>query len=112
MEQTTKKTKNIFISLCILLCVFVLAGIILTFVLKSKQAQLSDLQQQTAEVSQKFNDAKEKHDNIFGSDVSDLEITTDDLTDEYKDDYVKHEGTDENGNPYGEEGEKVIEIKK
>lgn len=110
MEQQ-KKNKIIFILLSAVICILFLFAIVQTFILKGKQNNLETLKGDAAQIEQEYNQAKEKHDNIFKSDVSDTDISTEDLTDEYLDDYIKHEGKDENGNPYGEEGEKVIEVK-
>lgn len=110
MEKLKKKNKILFIFLGVVICALFLTAIIQTFVLKNKQNSLNKLQSETAQIQEQYNEAKEKHDNIFESDISDTEISIDDLKDEYKDDYTRHEGTDENGNPYGTEGEKVIEV--
>jgi biopolymer transport protein ExbB/TolQ len=110
MEQQ-KKNKIIFILLGAVICILFLFAIVQTFILKGKQNNLEALKGDASQIEQEYNQAKEKHDNIFKSDVTDTDISADDLTDEYLDGYLKHEGKDENGNPYGEEGEKVIEVK-
>lgn len=110
MEQK-KKNKVLFMFLGAIICVLFLTAIIQTFVLKGKQNNLDQLKGDANQLEQQYNQAKEKHDNIFKSDVSDTDISTEDLTDEFIDDYIKHEGEDENGNPYGEEGEKIIVVK-
>lgn len=109
-EKKKKRIKLLFVSLSCLLCVLVITAVVQTFVLKGKQNQLSALQGDLAQVEQQLSEAKEKHDNIFSSDITDTDISPDDLNSDYKDEYIKHEGTDENGNPYGEEGEKVIVV--
>ena len=110
MEQG-KKNKLLFMFLGAIICILFLTAVIQTFVLKGRQNSLEKLKGDASQVEQQYNQAKEKHDNIFKTDVSDTDISTDDLKDEYIDEYIKHEGTDENGNPYGEEGEKVIVVK-
>ena len=110
MEQR-KKNKILFVFLGAIVCILFLVAIVQTFILKGRQNNLEQLKSDAAQIEQQYNQEKEKHDNIFKSDINDKEVTTDDLKDEYIDDYIKHEGTDENGNPYGEEGEKVIVVK-
>ena len=109
-QQKRKKNKIIFILLSVVICALFLTAIIQTFILKANQNTLNNLKDQTNQAEQEYNQAKEKHDNMFKTDITDSEVTPDDLKDEYKNEYIKHEGTDENGNPYGEDGEKVIEV--
>lgn len=80
----------------IILCVFILSGIVLTFVLKSKQENLNTLNKQNYEYSQQYQEAKDKSDYYFDEDGE--------LSDEYSDDYYRYE------EGYGNEGDKKIEI--
>lgn len=74
----------------VILCIFVLAGIVLTFVLKSKQGDLSTLNKQNYDLIQDYNEAKEK-DEYYSSD-------------DYNDDYFERE------EGYGKDGDKKIDI--
>lgn len=74
----------------VVLCIFILAGIILTFVLKSKQGDLSTLNKQNYDLIQDYNEAKEK-DEYYSSD-------------DYNDDYFERE------EGYGKDGDKRIDL--
>ena len=74
----------------IILCCFLITGIILTFVLKSKQHYLNNLNNQNSQYEQEYQQAKDK--NSYYS------------SDDYKDDYYKNEQN------YGHKGDKIIEI--
>ena len=74
----------------VILCIFVLAGIVLTFVLKSKQGDLSTLNKQNYDLIQDYNEAKEK-DEYYSSD-------------DYNDDYFERE------EGYGKDGDKRIDL--
>ncbi len=90
MENEKKKLKTMIISMSVVLCMFVLAGIVLTFVLKSKQGDLSTLNRQNYDLIQDYNEAKEK-DEYYSSD-------------DYNDDYFERE------EGYGKDGDKKIDI--
>ena len=90
MENEKKKLKIMIISMSVILCIFVLAGIVLTFVLKSKQGDLSTLNRQNYDLIQDYNEAKEK-DEYYSSD-------------DYNDDYFERE------EGYGKDGDKKIDI--
>lgn len=90
MENEKKRLKIMIISMSVILCIFVLAGIVLTFVLKSKQGDLSTLNKQNYDLIQDYNEAKEK-DEYYSSD-------------EYNDDYFERE------EGYGKDGDKKIDI--
>ena len=110
MEQKKKKNKILFISLACVVCVLLLTAIVQTFVLKNKQANLNELTSKKNEINKQIESSKEKHDNIFTNDVGDTEISIDNIKDEYKDEFIKQQIIDSNGNPYGEEGDKVIVV--
>ncbi len=90
MENEKKRLKIMIISMSVILCIFVLAGIVLTFVLKSKQGDLSTLNKQNYDLIQDYNEAKEK-DEYYSSD-------------DYNDDYFERE------EGYGKDGDKRIDI--
>lgn len=90
MENEKKRLKIMIISMSVILCIFVLAGIVLTFVLKSKQGDLSTLNKQNYDLIQDYNEAKEK-DEYYSSD-------------DYNDDYFERE------EGYGKDGDKKIDI--
>lgn len=90
MENEKKKLKTMIISMSVVLCIFVLAGIVLTFVLKSKQGDLSTLNKQNYDLIQDYNEAKEK-DEYYSSD-------------DYNDDYFERE------KGYGKDGDKRIDL--
>lgn len=90
MENEKKRLKIMIISMSVILCIFVLAGIVLTFVLKSKQGDLSTLNRQNYDLIQDYNEAKEK-DEYYSSD-------------DYNDDYFERE------EGYGKDGDKKIDI--
>lgn len=90
MENEKKKLKTMIISMSVVLCIFVLAGIVLTFVLKSKQGDLSTLNKQNYDLIQDYNEAKEK-DEYYSSD-------------DYNDDYFERE------EGYGKDGDKRIDL--
>lgn len=90
MENEKKKLKTMIISMSIILCMFILAGIVLTFVLKSKQSDLSSLSKQNSQLEQEYNKTKEQSD-YYNSD-------------EYKNDHAKYD------NNYGNDGDKIVEI--
>lgn len=90
MENEKKRLKIMIISMSVILCIFVLAGIVLTFVLKSKQGDLSTLNKQNYNLIQDYNEAKEK-DEYYSSD-------------DYNDDYFERE------EGYGKDGDKKIDI--
>lgn len=110
MEQKKKKNKILFISLACVMCILFLTAIVQTFVLKGKQNDLNNLQKQQAELNKQIDSSKEKHDNIFTNDVGDTEISLDNIQDDYKDEFIKQQITDSNGNAYGDEGDKVIVV--
>ena len=85
MENEKKRLKIMIISMSVILCIFVLAGIVLTFVLKSKQGDLSTLNKQNYDLIQDYNEAKEK-DEYYSSD-------------DYNDDYFERE------EGYGKDGD-------
>ena len=97
MENEKKKLKTMIISMSIILCMFIFAGIVLTFVLKSKQSDLSSLNKQNAQLEQDYNKTKEQSDYHFDPE-------TGEYTDEYKNDHAKYD------NNYGNDGDKIIEI--
>ena len=90
MENEKKKLKTMIISMSVVLCIFVLAGIVLTFVLKSKQGDLSTLNKQNYDLIQDYNEAKEK-DEYYSSD-------------DYNDDYFERE------EGYGKDGDKLMDL--
>ena len=90
MENEKKRLKIMIISMSVILCIFVLAGIVLTIVLKSKQGDLSTLNKQNYDLIQDYNEAKEK-DEYYSSD-------------DYNDDYFERE------EGYGKDGDKKIDI--
>ncbi len=90
MENEKKKLKTMIISMSVVLCIFVLAGIVLTFVLKSKQGDLSTLNKQNYDLIQDYNEAKEK-DEYYSSD-------------DYNNDYFERE------EGYGKDGDKRIDL--
>ena len=90
MENEKKRLKIMIISMSVILCIFVLAGIVLTFVLKSKQGDLSTLNKQNYDLIQDYNEAKEK-DEYYSSD-------------DYNDDYFERE------EGYGKDGDKRIDL--
>lgn len=90
MENEKKKLKTMIISMSVVICIFVLAGIVLTFVLKSKQGDLSTLNKQNYDLIQDYNEAKEK-DEYYSSD-------------DYNDDYFERE------EGYGKDGDKRIDL--
>lgn len=90
MENEKKRLKTMIISMSVVLCIFILAGIVLTFVLKSKQGDLSTLNKQNYDLIQDYNEAKEK-DEYYSSD-------------DYNDDYFERE------EGYGKDGDKKIDI--
>ena len=110
MEQKKKKNKILFITLACVMCVLFITAIVQTFVLKSKQSNLDELQAKQSQLNKQVEDSKEKHDNIFTNDVDDTEISIDNIQDEYKDEFIKQQITDSNGNAYGEDGDKVIVV--
>lgn len=90
MENEKKRLKTMIISMSVVLCIFILAGIVLTFVLKSKQGDLSTLNKQNYDLIQDYNEAKEK-DEYYSSD-------------DYNDDYFERE------EGYGKDGDKRIDL--
>lgn len=89
-EKAKNKFKVMLVSMSIVVCVFLLAGIVLTFVLKSKQNTLNLMNQQNTQLEQEYNQNKEQSD-YYNSD-------------KYKDDYYENE---EN---YGNKGDKIVEV--
>ncbi len=96
MENEKKKLKTMIISMSVVLCMFVLAGIVLTFVLKSKQGDLNTLNKQNYEYSQQYEEAQKENDYYYNQDGS--------FTDDYKRDYFERE------KGYGKDGDKKIDV--
>ena len=98
MENEKKKLKTMIISMSIVICMFVLAGIVLTFVLKARQSDLSSLNSQKTQLEQQYNDAKQQDKYYYESEDSE------EYTDEYKEDHAKYD------DDKGHDGDKIIEI--
>ena len=101
-EKNKKKFKIMFICMSIVLCCFLMVGIVQTFVLKSKQANLSNLQQSNSKLEQEYNQTKDEYE-YKGEVDEDGNVT---VSDDYYNDYWENNGDV----PYGEDGDKVIEI--
>ena len=98
MENEKKKLKTMIISMSIVICMFVLAGIVLTFVLKARQSDLSSLNSQKTQLEQEYSEAKEQDGYYYKSEDSN------EYTDDYKNDHAKYD------DDYGKDGDKIIEI--
>ncbi len=96
MENEKKKLKTMIISMSIVLCIFILAGVVLTFVLKSKKGNLDTLNKQNYELAQELDESQKENDYYFNPDGS--------YTDDYKNDYFERE------KGYGKDGDKKIDI--
>ena len=99
MNQKKKFKITLISMICIISCFFV-AGIVQTFVLKSKQNTLANTHSQTSQLEQEYNDAKSTHD-YKSSNPNDED--NEDYSDDYYEDYWRSQG-------YGEDGDKKIEI--
>lgn len=98
-----KKLKFVFILMSIVLCLFFVAGIVLTFVLKTKQNNVNNLQYQNSLLEQEYNMLKAQHDyKCSRTDEHDIEACM--ISMGYNSDYWKTEYG------YGEDGDKIIEV--
>lgn len=166
MEKISKKHKALFVCLFFVVCALILTAVIQTFVLKSKQNTLNNLQSNNAELqnqlSQTKNEAEYKvkvdqdgnyvcvkitkdiNGNVLET-IANYKVSAQTLSsewsvkqssngnyyyrasknanaetiyeelyfmasDSYNSDYTEHEGTDSNGNSYGEDGDIIIDI--
>lgn len=96
MENEKKKLKTMIISMSIVICMFVLAGIVLTFVLKAKQNDLSSLNSQKTQLEQQYDDAKQQDNYYYKSEDSE------EYSDNYKNDHAKYD------DDKGHDGDKII----
>lgn len=96
--ENKRKFKITLICMSVVVCCFLLAGIIQTFILKSFQNDLKTTQANTAQLEQDYKDKKSKSD-YMSNNPDDME--SDDYSDQYYEDYWKSQG-------YGEDGDKNI----
>ena len=90
-NEKTKANFNLMMTvMSIVLCCFLLTGIILTFVLKSRQSALENQLKDNTQLEQEYSQKKEQSDYLS--------------SDEYKDDYYQNEQN------YGHDGDKIIEV--
>ena len=80
-----------FISMSIVLCFLLLTGIILTFVLKTKQSNLNSQNTENIQLEQEYKNLKEQNDYKNSN--------------QYADDYFQYE------QGYGNQGDIIIEVK-
>ena len=90
-ERTKKNFKVMLVCMSIVICCFLLTGIVLTFVLKSKQGNLAATNNQNTQLEQEYKELKDQQD------YKD--------SDQYADDYYQYE------EGYGNDGDIVIELK-
>lgn len=103
MEEKQKKTfKARLISMAVVVGIFFITGISLTFVLKAKQSNLDNLKGQNYQIEQQINEKQNEHDyKIKGIDENGNIVATE----QYNEDYYKNEQ-----NQSTNDGDKTIPI--
>lgn len=91
-ERTKKNFKFMLTCMSIFICVLFVTGIVLTFVLKSKQSELQNTNANNSQLEQEYKGLKEKQDYKN--------------SDKYADDYYQYT---EN---YGNDGDIIIDVNK
>lgn len=86
----------------VVLCCFFIVGTIQTFVLKSKQSNLKDLKNDNLILEQEYNQKKEEYEYKGQVDENGNVVVNED----YYNDYWENNADQ----PYGENGDKIIEI--
>ena len=101
-ERNKKKFKIMFICMSVVLCCFLIVGIVQTFVLKSKQSNLNDLKQTNSSLEQEYNETKDEYE-YKGEVDEDGNVT---VSDDYYNDYWENNSD----TPYGNDGDKIIDV--
>ena len=96
--ENKRKFKITLICMSVVVCCFLIAGIVQTFVLKSIQSDLNSAKANTSKIEQEYNDKKTTSD-YMSNDPNNMD--SDEYSDEYYEDYWRSQG-------YGDEDDKNI----
>lgn len=97
MPKQTRMIKTMLIIFLLIPIILLFAGIIQTFVLKTKQAELLKAKNNLTQAEQEYEVLNQKHKYVYNDDGT--------LSEEYLKEYYKHKGN------YGGEGDVDIELK-